>query len=648
MTRFNTGNNLNSLDERDFYDNCLSLDQAMNSSEPTWRDRFNVEKPTIDAALKSAGFMPAGFDFVTGGTLQPGDRNKAVFNPAPNGDNNWYRWNGVFPKVIAANSQPEPKNENSWVPVNIKTSAVEREALRRTYQEIGLTLVSGSFEQGGGLNSLTDILLEEKTGKCYSWSGSLPKVVSKGISPSSEVEFVDKTGTTINLTSLKSEKPHGFSLEDSMLSVSGTNHVSNMRTYDPSHKFGTGDFTIDGIYVGDGAQSLAAWPLDSVANSFVCQARLYWEEGVDNTFIGYNASPVSGMTALETFYSCGFAGTGFVLNDKSTLQVLVPKSQLTVGWYEVSMIFAPSFILVSICKVGETNAQAFSIPKSLPKPKNAQIGTYSIKDKIKNFRFCSSPTGSPWSPPIGVGGCIALPLTIPATNPSGKLISVHLPAGYDPRITYRLAVYCHGAGGTDKDFWNYPNENTVLTKLLKAGYVVMGVDYETNGWGNESSIQQNVLGIKYVKERFNVFNSPYLIVQSMGGMVGLNTVLLGGIKPAAIAGIYPACNLNYQYKNGFKASIENAYNFSGEENFDQATNGYDVLNDNNFNRFNGLRMKFWHSPADTVVPKSFNTDLLKTKVEVGGGSLTVVSTLGEHGDQSSFDPSGIVDFFKDK
>lgn len=117
MSRFNTGNPIGSISEEDAYDNMVCLDQAMNSTEPTWIDRFGVEKPTIDAALKSAGFMPAGFDFVTGGTLQPGDRNKAVYNPAPNGDNNWYRWNGVFPKEIAANSQPNPKDENNWVPV---------------------------------------------------------------------------------------------------------------------------------------------------------------------------------------------------------------------------------------------------------------------------------------------------------------------------------------------------------------------------------------------------------------------------------------------------------------------------------------------------------------------------------------------------
>ena len=191
---FNTGNKLPSLDERDLYDNALNLDKAMNSTEPTWRDRFNVEKPTIDAALKSAGFMPAGFDFVTGGTLQPGDRNKAVYNPAPNGDNNWYRWNGVFPKEIAANSQPNPKNENNWVLAHFRIGIVEKEALRRTYLEVGLNLVDGSFEQGGVLNNQNDVLLQERTGKVFSGK---PGVVAAGTNPVSG-SFVDVSDVTEN------------------------------------------------------------------------------------------------------------------------------------------------------------------------------------------------------------------------------------------------------------------------------------------------------------------------------------------------------------------------------------------------------------------------------------------------------------------
>lgn len=175
------------MDERDLYDNSLNLDQAVNSTNPTWVDRFGVEKPTIDAALKSAGFMPAGFDFVSGGTLQAGDRNKAVYNPLPNGDNNWYRWNGSFPKEIPAGSQPNPKDENNWVPVLIKTGSVEREALRRTYLETGYNLVEGSFEQGAVITSTTDVVLHEKTGKCY--SGPIGNV-AKGTNPLSG-GFVD-------------------------------------------------------------------------------------------------------------------------------------------------------------------------------------------------------------------------------------------------------------------------------------------------------------------------------------------------------------------------------------------------------------------------------------------------------------------------
>lgn len=189
MGNFNTGNPLPSMDERDLYDNSLNLDQAINSTNPTWVDRFGVEKPTIDAALKSAGFMPAGFDFASGGTLQAGDRNKAVYNPAPNGDNNWYRWNGAFPKEIAANSQPNPKDENNWVPVLIKTGVVEREALRRIFAEAGLNLVEGSFELGGTLTNPNDILLQEKDGKGYLWTGDYltgEKVVSPKSIPGSD------------------------------------------------------------------------------------------------------------------------------------------------------------------------------------------------------------------------------------------------------------------------------------------------------------------------------------------------------------------------------------------------------------------------------------------------------------------------------
>lgn len=62
---------------------------------------------TLPQTLKEVGFKPASFTFVTGGTLNAGDYDLAVYNPAPNGDNNWYAWGGAMPKIVAPNSTPQ-------------------------------------------------------------------------------------------------------------------------------------------------------------------------------------------------------------------------------------------------------------------------------------------------------------------------------------------------------------------------------------------------------------------------------------------------------------------------------------------------------------------------------------------------------------
>lgn len=60
-----------------------------------------------------------------------------------------------------------------------------REALRRSYAEVGYMLVAGSFEAGGVLGAATDVLLQEASGKAYSGSGPFPQIVTAGTDPSS-------------------------------------------------------------------------------------------------------------------------------------------------------------------------------------------------------------------------------------------------------------------------------------------------------------------------------------------------------------------------------------------------------------------------------------------------------------------------------
>lgn len=105
----------------DLFYNAGNLDKALNSDQDHWRDRFGKERITYAYMEKLAN-------------------TQALVNQS-------------------------------------------RESLRRSYAEVGLNLVPGSFEQGGTLESETDVLLEEKSGKVYGWEGAFPKVVDKNTDP---------------------------------------------------------------------------------------------------------------------------------------------------------------------------------------------------------------------------------------------------------------------------------------------------------------------------------------------------------------------------------------------------------------------------------------------------------------------------------
>lgn len=160
-----------------FKENSLILDQFVNSQDNEHPDRFNRKRPTITGIIKEAFNVRTDIS----------NMNETLIGQS--------RWDAV-PKntslSLGGDNGALNKQAQALFNRTVMLKAHAREALRRTYQEVGLNLVEGSFEQGGTLNTIADILLEEKTGKCYSWSGSFPKVVSKGTLPTSEVEFVDK------------------------------------------------------------------------------------------------------------------------------------------------------------------------------------------------------------------------------------------------------------------------------------------------------------------------------------------------------------------------------------------------------------------------------------------------------------------------
>ncbi|QOI68627.1 hypothetical protein HWD29_gp051 [Klebsiella phage KpS8] len=59
-----------------------------------------------------------------------------------------------------------------------------RELWRRALHDLGLTLVDGSFEEGATLTYTTDAIWHMAGAQCYTWSGTFPKSVPAGSTPS--------------------------------------------------------------------------------------------------------------------------------------------------------------------------------------------------------------------------------------------------------------------------------------------------------------------------------------------------------------------------------------------------------------------------------------------------------------------------------
>ena len=80
-----------------------------------------------------------------------------------------------------------------------KVETNTRSVMTRLAAEAGFTLVDGSFEEGATLEASTDVVWWKASGKYYQWSGTFPKAVTAGSSPSpiEAGSWVDRTDDSL-------------------------------------------------------------------------------------------------------------------------------------------------------------------------------------------------------------------------------------------------------------------------------------------------------------------------------------------------------------------------------------------------------------------------------------------------------------------
>lgn len=142
------------------------LDKVVTSQEMEYTDRFGGEHYTIEGLRWLAQQAIAAFGYITLDSFQDGATltlpNHVLRFKLPDGDGEYYRWDGSFPKVVPADSTPESSGgigPGAWIGVG---DASLRANLGSSEKGFGLSMVA--LEQGGNAQQAIQYITPQMKG----------------------------------------------------------------------------------------------------------------------------------------------------------------------------------------------------------------------------------------------------------------------------------------------------------------------------------------------------------------------------------------------------------------------------------------------------------------------------------------------------
>ena len=186
-----------------------------------------------------------------------------------------------------------------------------------------------------------------------------------------------------------------------------------------------------------------------------------------------------------------------------------------------------------------------------------------------------------------------------------------------------LIIYNHGFGQTITSIAGNSPQSSFVQSLANAGYVVIASQYRNLAcWGDRECARIIELAdpLAFV---LNLTPQPFVIGESMGGIVTWNAISLGTVKPLAVVGIYPAgvTGANILQKHS-ALTIQSGYGFYSPAEYSTATAGFDPLL-TPAHTFAGFPILIWASNSDQAVPRSKNEDPFSAAINAAKGSVTI-------------------------
>jgi len=115
-----------------------------------------------------------------------------------------------------------------------------------------------------------------------------------------------------------------------------------------------------------------------------------------------------------------------------------------------------------------------------------------------------------------------------------------VPSAYTRDVQSRWVLSNHGSGQSGLAISTNPHDSCLVDTLVQAGYVVIASDYKIdNCWGNSQCVTDIAAAQERWKAYLNLRPFPYVISESMGGIVTWNAIAHGTLSPLVGGGNLP-------------------------------------------------------------------------------------------------------------
>jgi hypothetical protein len=206
----------------------------------------------------------------------------------------------------------------------------------------------------------------------------------------------------------------------------------------------------------------------------------------------------------------------------------------------------------------------------------------------------------------------------------------------DDALVRGVIIFFHDVGANEFAMTADQSHADLTAKLVNSGFAVVSSTAGGDAWGNASS-QRNYLYAGGAAANHYRTENVFFLAEGMGAIAAANVFVTTGPTPRVrgFAAINPILDLSAVAPQ-YMPAVAKEYPGESIASANPMTLPVDV--------FQGRKMRFYVSPADSVVPADANARAFQSRL-ANVADVSIVECSGPHGDASCFQGDDLVKWF---